>query len=100
MQVYYHGEATEHVSTHAVRLLKESTVADVIADVSHACHVQVYYHGEATEHVSTHDVRLPKESTIADVIAALRALLPPDKCPERLRLLEVFYSKIYKVWGG
>ena len=66
------------------------------SNYSRARAAQVYYHGEATEHVSTHDVRLPKESTISDVITALRGLLPPEKCPERLRLLEVFYSKIYK----
>ena len=44
-----------------------------------------------------HTVRLPKESTAADVCETLRQQLPEDARPARLRLLEVFYSKIYKV---
>lgn len=59
--------------------------------------MQVSYHGENTELVSTHDVRLPKDSSVADVLEALRMQLPEDKRPAALRLLEVFYSKIYKV---
>ncbi len=59
--------------------------------------MQVSYHGENTELVSTHDVRLPKDSGVADVLEALRMQLPEDKRPAALRLLEVFYSKIYKV---
>lgn len=59
--------------------------------------MQVNYHGESTEQVSTHDVRLPKDSNVADVLQALRLQLPEDKRPTALRLLEVFYSKIYKV---
>ena len=59
--------------------------------------MQVSYHGENTELVSTHDVRLPKDSSVADVLEALRMQLPKDKRPAALRLLEVFYSKIYKV---
>ena len=58
---------------------------------------QVQYHGENTEVVSTHDVRLPKDSSVGDVLEALRMQLPEDKRPAALRLLEVFYSKIYKV---
>ena len=71
----------------------------VVEDLSmHACpRVQVYYHGAAGEQVSTHEVRLPKDSCVADVLQALNGQLPEDKRPPRLRLLEVFYSKIYKV---
>lgn len=58
---------------------------------------QVNYHGEKTEQVSSHNVRLPKDSSVADVLEALRMQLPEDKRPAALRLLEVFYSKIYKV---
>ena len=56
---------------------------------------QVHYHGSNTE-AGVHTVRLPKESTAADVCETLRRQLPEDGRPARLRLLEVFYSKIYK----
>jgi ubiquitin carboxyl-terminal hydrolase 7 len=44
-----------------------------------------------------HDVRLPKDSTVADVLEAVRQQLPEGNRPSELRLLEVFYAKIYKV---
>ncbi len=47
--------------------------------------------------MSQHDVRVPKDDTVGDVLEALRKQLPEDKRPAALRLLEVFYSKIYKV---
>ncbi|CAL8466972.1 g6508 [Coccomyxa elongata] len=62
--------------------------------------LKVSYHGGNTELVSTHDVRLPKDSSVADVLEALRMQLPEDKRPAALRLLEVFYSKIYKVFAA
>lgn len=58
---------------------------------------QVSYHGENTELVSQHEVRLPKDSCVVDVLDALSRQLPEAKRPAALRLLEVFYSKIYKV---
>ena len=58
--------------------------------------VQVHYHGSNTAEAGVHTVRLPKESTAADVCETLRRQLPEDGRPARLRLLEVFYSKIYK----
>ncbi len=56
----------------------------------------MYYHGANTAEAGVHTVRLPKESAAADVCEALRAQLPAAGRPARLRLLEVFYSKIYK----
>lgn len=44
-----------------------------------------------------HEVRLPKDSTVGDVLEALRQQLPEETRPRELRMLEVFYSKIYKV---
>ncbi|EIE26652.1 cysteine proteinase [Coccomyxa subellipsoidea C-169] len=61
--------------------------------------LKVQYHGERTEPVSQHDVRVPKDDTVGDVLEALRKQLPEDKRPAALRLLEVFYSKIYKVFA-
>ena len=57
---------------------------------------QVHYHGSNMAEAGVHTVRLPKESTAADVCETLRRQLPEDGRPARLRLLEVFYSKIYK----
>ena len=57
---------------------------------------QVHYHGSNTAEAGVHTVRLPKESTAADVCETLRRQLPEGGRPARLRLLEVFYSKIYK----
>ncbi len=57
---------------------------------------QVHYHGANTAEVGVHTVRLPKESTAADVCEELLRQLPEAGRPARLRLLEVFYSKIFK----
>ncbi|KAK9819401.1 hypothetical protein WJX81_005916 [Elliptochloris bilobata] len=60
--------------------------------------LKVYYHGVNTAEVGVHMVRLPKESTAADVCETLRQQLPEEGRPARLRLLEVFYCKIYKIF--
>ncbi|XP_071724794.1 ubiquitin C-terminal hydrolase 12-like isoform X2 [Rutidosis leptorrhynchoides] len=50
------------------------------------------------DEVVIHTIRLPKQSTIADVINDLRTKVELS-CPDaELRLLEVFYHKIYKIF--
>ncbi|KAK9823704.1 hypothetical protein WJX72_004794 [[Myrmecia] bisecta] len=60
--------------------------------------LKVVFHNEKTEEVATHTVRLPKESVVGDVLAALALQLGPAVAARPLRLLEVFYCKIYKVF--
>jgi hypothetical protein len=43
-------------------------------------------------------VRLPRDSTVGDVLSELSTRLGPEYAGRRLRLLEVYHNKIYKVW--
>jgi len=42
-------------------------------------------------------VRLPRDSTVGDVLSELSTRLGPEYAGRRLRLLEVYHNKIYKV---
>mmetsp|Transcript_19656 Transcript_19656/g.42954 ORF Transcript_19656/g.42954 Transcript_19656/m.42954 type:complete len:1106 (-) Transcript_19656:700-4017(-) len=59
--------------------------------------LKVAFHNHKTEMVGEHQVRLPKESCVEDVLNALREKLGPTVTGE-LRMLEVCYSRIYKVF--
>mgnify|MGYP005705759787 CR=1 FL=1 len=61
--------------------------------------LKVAFHNSKTAEVSSHNIRLPKESCVTDVLSELCRQLGPDVTITRpLRLLEVFYHKIYKVF--
>ncbi|KAL6199593.1 hypothetical protein ACLB2K_029377 [Fragaria x ananassa] len=62
--------------------------------------LKVAFHHATKDEVVIHTIRLPKQSTVGDVINDLKTkvkveLSHPDA---ELRLLEVFYHKIYKVF--
>lgn len=59
--------------------------------------LQVVLHNEKGEEVGQHSLRLPKESCVADVLQALGKQVGPPYSSRPMRLMEVFYAKIYKV---
>ncbi|KAJ6869923.1 hypothetical protein NC652_035737 [Populus alba x Populus x berolinensis] len=59
--------------------------------------LKVAFHHATKDEVVIHNIRLPKQSTVGDVINELKTknCLHPNA---ELRLLEVFYHKIYKIF--
>ncbi|XP_047307163.1 ubiquitin C-terminal hydrolase 12-like isoform X2 [Impatiens glandulifera] len=61
--------------------------------------LKVAFHHLTKDEVAVHIIRLPKQSTVGDVINELRTKQVELSHPNaELRLLEVFYHKIYKVF--
>jgi hypothetical protein len=48
--------------------------------------------------LSVHNIRLPKQSTVGDVIVELKDKVELSSPKAELRILEVFYHKIYKIF--
>ncbi|MBA0607912.1 hypothetical protein Godav_020175 [Gossypium davidsonii] len=59
--------------------------------------LKVAFHHATKDEVVIHNIRLPKQSTIGDVIDELKTKVELSHPNAELRLLEVFYHKIYKV---
>ncbi|KAG7035812.1 Ubiquitin carboxyl-terminal hydrolase 12 [Cucurbita argyrosperma subsp. argyrosperma] len=60
--------------------------------------LKVAFHHATKDEVVIHTIRLPKQSTVADVINDLKTKVELSHSEAELRLLEVFYHKIYKVF--
>ncbi|BFG34993.1 hypothetical protein CerSpe_212670 [Prunus speciosa] len=60
--------------------------------------LKVAFHHATKEEVVIHTIRLPKQSTVGDVINDLKTKVELSHPDAELRLLEVFYHKIYKVF--
>lgn len=60
--------------------------------------LKVTFHHSAKDEVTIHTIRLPKQSTIADVLNDLKTKVELSRPDAELRLLEVFYHKIYKIF--
>ncbi|WOL02144.1 ubiquitin carboxyl-terminal hydrolase 13-like [Canna indica] len=60
--------------------------------------LKVAFHHATKDEVAIHSIRLPKNSTVADVINDLKTKVELSHPDAELRLLEVFYHKIYKVF--
>ncbi|XP_048570622.1 ubiquitin C-terminal hydrolase 12-like isoform X9 [Triticum urartu] len=60
--------------------------------------LKVAFHHATKEEVVIHSIRLPKNSTIADVIIDLKTKVDLSSPTAELRVLEVFYHKIYKIF--
>ena len=59
--------------------------------------LKIAFHNEKAEEVDTYTLRLPKDSKVEEVLQELRRRIP--SCgSEQLRLMEVFYHKIYKTY--
>ncbi|XP_044505519.1 ubiquitin C-terminal hydrolase 12-like isoform X2 [Mangifera indica] len=60
--------------------------------------LKVTFHHAIKDEVSIHTIRLPKQSTVGDVINDLKTKVELSHPDAELRLLEVFYHKIYKIF--
>ncbi|KAF8006885.1 hypothetical protein BT93_K1012 [Corymbia citriodora subsp. variegata] len=60
--------------------------------------LKVAFHHASKDEVVFHHVRLPKQSTVGDVINELKMKVDLSRPDAELRLLEVFYHKIYKIF--
>eukprot|EP00249_Psilotum_nudum_P018817 c26973_g3_i1 orf=1-267(-) len=60
--------------------------------------LKVSFHNSRTEEVSVHNIRLPKQCTVGDVINELKGKVELSSPKAELRILEVFYHKIYKIF--
>lgn len=60
--------------------------------------LKVAFHHATKDEVAIHSIRLPKNSIVADVINDLKAKVELSHPNAELRLLEVFYHKIYKIF--
>ncbi|KAJ6727513.1 UBIQUITIN CARBOXYL-TERMINAL HYDROLASE 13 [Salix purpurea] len=60
--------------------------------------LKVAFHHATKDEVVIHTIRLPKQSTVGDVINDLKAKVELSHPNAELRLLEVFYHKIYKIF--
>ncbi|KAK1296176.1 Ubiquitin carboxyl-terminal hydrolase 12 [Acorus calamus] len=58
--------------------------------------LKVAFHHATKDEVVIHSIRLPKNSTVGDVIIDLKTKVELSHPNAELRLLEVFYHKIYK----
>ncbi|XP_047317730.1 ubiquitin C-terminal hydrolase 13-like isoform X2 [Impatiens glandulifera] len=60
--------------------------------------LKVAFHHSKKDEVSVHIIRLPKQSTVGDVINELKTKVELSHPNAEIRLLEVFYHKIYKIF--
>ncbi|CAH8321728.1 unnamed protein product [Eruca vesicaria subsp. sativa] len=60
--------------------------------------LKVAFHHSTKEEVVIHTIRLPKQSTVGDVINELKKKVELSHPDAELRILEVFYHKIYKIF--
>ena len=59
--------------------------------------LKIAFHGDTTEEVEAYTLRLPKDSKVEEVLQELRRRIP-NAGSDQLRLMEVFYHKIYKTY--
>ncbi|GLU19083.1 hypothetical protein SLE2022_353500 [Rubroshorea leprosula] len=60
--------------------------------------LKVAFHHASKDEVIIHTIRLPKQSTVGDVLNDLKTKVELSHPNAELRLLEVFYHKIYKIF--
>ncbi|TYH51034.1 hypothetical protein ES332_D10G246400v1 [Gossypium tomentosum] len=60
--------------------------------------LKLAFHHATKDEVVIHTIRLPKQSTVGDVLDDLKTKVELSHPGAELRLLEVFYHKIYKIF--
>ncbi|XP_039161156.1 ubiquitin carboxyl-terminal hydrolase 12-like [Eucalyptus grandis] len=60
--------------------------------------LKVAFHHASKDEVVIYHVRLPEQSTVGDVINELKTKVDLSRPDAELRLLEIFYHKIYKIF--
>eukprot|EP00894_Picocystis_sp_ML_P002631 jgi/Pico_ML_1/53148/g3750.t2 len=58
----------------------------------------IKYHSQSTEFASEHEIRVPRDQTIGDVLLLLKEQLGME-ANEELRLMEVYFSRISRVFA-
>lgn len=61
--------------------------------------LKVALHNVKVEEVSQHQIRLPKESTVGEVLEVIAKEAGAEYSAADLRLVEVFYHKIFKIFS-
>ncbi|KAM1524126.1 hypothetical protein ACFX10_008757 [Malus domestica] len=69
-----------------------------LPDLQGLKNLKVAFHHATKDEVVIHNIRLPKQSTVGDVINVLKTKVELSHPNAELRLLEVFYHKIYKIF--
>uniref|UniRef100_A0A7N0V5G9 ubiquitinyl hydrolase 1 n=1 Tax=Kalanchoe fedtschenkoi TaxID=63787 RepID=A0A7N0V5G9_KALFE len=60
--------------------------------------LKVAFHHSTKDEIVIHNIRLPKQSTVGDVINELKTKVELSHPDAELRVIEVFYHKIYKIF--
>ncbi|KAH1189847.1 Ubiquitin carboxyl-terminal hydrolase 13 [Glycine max] len=60
--------------------------------------LKIAFHHDTNDEVVIHTIRLPRHSTVSDVINDLKSKVDLSHPDAELRLLEIFYHKIYKIF--
>nr|XP_043631310.1 ubiquitin C-terminal hydrolase 12-like [Erigeron canadensis] len=60
--------------------------------------LKVAFHHATKEEPTVHNIRMPKQSTVGDVLEEIKKRVDLSHPNAELRLLEVFYHKIYKIF--
>ncbi|CAM8884881.1 unnamed protein product [Rhodiola kirilowii] len=60
--------------------------------------LKVAFHHATKDEIVIHNIRLPKQSTVGDVINELKTKVELSHPDAELRVIEVFYHKIYKIF--
>ncbi|XP_039043952.1 ubiquitin carboxyl-terminal hydrolase 13-like [Hibiscus syriacus] len=60
--------------------------------------LKIAFHHATKDEVAIHTIKLPKQSTVGDVINDLKTKVELSHPDAELRLFEVFYHKIYKIF--
>ncbi|XP_057861300.2 ubiquitin C-terminal hydrolase 13 isoform X2 [Cryptomeria japonica] len=60
--------------------------------------LKVFFHHSTKDEVSVHTIRLPKQSTVGDLFNDLKTKVELSNPDAEIRLLEIFYHRIYKIF--
>nr|XP_016444216.1 PREDICTED: ubiquitin carboxyl-terminal hydrolase 12-like [Nicotiana tabacum] len=60
--------------------------------------LKVAFHHSTKDEIEILNIRLPKQSTVGDVLNEIKSKVDLSRQDAELRLLEVFYHKIYKIF--
>ncbi|KAG1662438.1 hypothetical protein FOA52_004019 [Chlamydomonas sp. UWO 241] len=97
---YRQSPSLELMLTHSHReneVLYYEVLDMPLAELEKLKTLRVSFYNDKAEFVAEHNVRLSKEGCVADVLTELGRLLGPAAEGRRLRLMEVYNSKVYKV---
>ncbi|GKA78706.1 ubiquitin carboxyl-terminal hydrolase 13 [Tanacetum coccineum] len=89
------GDATKAETSD---ILYHEVVDIPLPELQHLKTLEVAFHHATKDEVVIHTIRLPKQSTVGDVINYLKSKVELSHEDAELRLLEMFYNKIYQIF--